>query len=185
MMEWFQNLIDRFAEAFRWFYILQPWEQALRIRCGKWVRKHEGGLHFKIPYIDYIFKQNCRFRITDVPNQTITTLDDKTITIAGALKYRVEDVTPLYMNLHMADNTIAQTVQGILTEHIAWSTFEQCEPEKLMNFVNNKLDLGRWGLAEVEFILTDFAAVKTYRFITGDLNRWTENSLETDEAEDV
>lgn len=184
-MEWLQGLFDRFAEAFRWFYILQPWEQALRVRCGRWIKKHEGGVHFKIPYIDWIFKQNCRLRISDIPNQTITTLDDHTITVAGALKYRVADVTPLYMNLHMAEDTIAQTVQGILTEKIAWSTLDDCEPEKLMDHVNNRLDLQRWGLAEYEFILTDFARVKTYRFITGDLNRWKNHALATDEAEDL
>jgi len=185
-VEWLQTFFDRFAEAFRWFYILQPWEQAIRVRAGRWIVKHEGGMHFKIPYIDYIFKQNCRLRITDVPNQSVTTLDDHTITFAGALRYKVRDVVPLYTKLHMAEDTINTYIQGILTQKLAWSSYDDCEPEKLMSHVNHEMigQLKEWGLADCKFILTDFAKVKTYRFITGDLNKWRENALQTDEAEE-
>jgi hypothetical protein len=176
-MAWLQSLMTHFGEAFRWFYILQPWEQALRVRCGKHIRLHAGGLHFKVPYIDYIFKQNTRLRISDVPAQTITTLDAQTITLSGALQYRVADITPLFTKLHMAENTIAQECQAILTEYIAW--------KDIMSHVQERLNLEQYGLADIRFILKDFAVVKTYRFITGDMDTWTDHSLQTDAAEDV
>ena len=184
-MAWLNSLLTNFSEAFRWFYILQPWEQALRVRCGKYIRLHDGGLHFKVPYIDFIFKQNTRLRISDVPAQTITTLDARTITLSGALQYRVADITPLFTKLHMAENTIAQECQAILTEYIAWNEFKECEPKNVMQHVQDNLTLEEYGLADVRFILKDFAVVKTYRFITGDMDTWTDHSLQTDEAEDV
>jgi len=184
-MAWLNHLITNFAELFKWFYILQPWEQALRVRCGKRIQLHGGGLHFKVPYIDYIFKQNTRLRISDVPAQTITTLDGRTITLSGALQYRVADITPLFMKLHMAENTIAQECQGILTEYIAWNEFKVCDPKSVMQHVQTKLNLELYGLDDVRFILKDFAVVKTYRFITGDMDTWTDHALETDSAEDV
>lgn len=188
-MEWLKELIDRFAEAFRWFYIVQPWEQALRVRLGKWTVKHNGGLHFKIPYIDYIFKQNCRLRISDIPNQSVTTLDHKTITLAGALRYRVADVEPLYNKIHMGEDTISTYVQCVLTEKIAWSDFDDCEPKVLIKHVNEKIvdQLTEWGLADIEFLLTDFAVVRTYRLITGALTEgvYRDNHLQTDEADEV
>ncbi len=182
-MEWLQTIFNRFTEAFKWFWILQPWEQALRVRGGKTVKKFNGGVHFKIPYYDFIFSQNCRLRIADVPSQEITTLDGKTITISGALKYRVEDVTPLYMKLHTANDTIGITVQGILTEKIAWSDYKDCEPDKIMQHVNETMAFDEWGLADYKFILTHFAVVKTYRFITGDLKQFYDNALRTDGAD--
>ena len=181
-MEWLQGLIDRFSQAFKWLYILQPWEQALRVRAGKWTVKHKGGVHFRIPYLDYIFKQNTRLRLSEVPSMTVTTLDGKTITLSGALSYRVEDVEPLYMKLHMAENTIARQTQGIISRYIAWHHFVDCSPTKLMGHVDNELNLGRYGLADVDFILKDFAVVKTYRFITGDVDSWNDHALQTDEA---
>jgi len=184
-MAWLNSLLTNFAEAFKWFYILQPWEQALRVRCGKHIRLHAGGLHFKVPYIDFIFKQNTRLRISDVPAQTITTLDARTITLSGALQYRVADITPLFTKLHMAESTIAQECQAILTEYIAWNDFSQCSPKDVMLNVQRELNLERYGLADVRFILKDFAVVKTYRFITGDMDTYLDHSLQTDEPEEM
>lgn len=184
-MTWLNSLLTNFAEAFKWFYILQPWEQALRVRCGKNIRLHAGGLHFKVPYIDFIFKQNTRLRISDVPAQTVTTLDARTITLSGALQYRVADITPLFMKLHMAESTIAQECQAVLTEYIGWNDFAQCSPKDVMQHVQGNVDLEKYGLADVRFILKDWAVVKTYRFITGDMDTWSDHALQTDEAEDV
>lgn len=179
-MEWLQTIFNHFTSLFVWWFVLQPWEQGLRVRCGKRIKKFGGGIHFKIPYLDYIFSQNCRLRISGISPQTVTTLDHKTITLAGALQYRVEDVTPLYMHLHMADETISNMVQAMLTEFIAWRTFDQCSPDKLMDFVSENLDLSMYGLTEVRFILSDFAVVKTYRMITGEINRYFGYALQTD-----
>ena len=184
-MEWLQTIFDRFTEAFRWLWILQPWEQALRVRCGKKIVKFQGGIHFKIPYIDYIFAQNCRLRLSEVPSQTVTTLDHRSITLSGALCYRVEDVEPLYNKLHMAEETISRKTQGIISRYIAWHEFEDCSPEKVMQHVDNTIKFEQYGLADVEFVLKDFAVVRTYRFITGELDGYMGNSLNTDEAEDV
>ena len=184
-MEWLQTFMTRFAEAFRWLWILQPWEQALRVRRGKTIVKFHGGLHFKIPYFDYIFKQNCRWRLSEVPSQTVTTLDGKSITLSGAVGYRVNDVTPLYMKLHMAEETIARKTQGIISSYIAWHHFPDCSPEKVMQHVDNTLSLGEFGLVEVDYILKDFAVVKTYRFITGEVDGYMSNTLQTDKADDV
>lgn len=182
-MEWLQTIFNRFTEAFKWFYILQPWEQALRIRLGDKIIKHEGGLHFKVPYIDFIFKQNTRLRLSEVPAQTVTTLDGKTITLSGALSYRVGDVEPLYMALHMAENTLTRQVHGIISRYIAWHEYAECSPEQVMTHVDSKLDMDKYGLEDAAYILKDFAVVRTYRFIMGDLDTWNDHSLQTDEAE--
>lgn len=184
-MEWLQSFMSRFAEAFRWLWILQPWEQALRVRGGKKIVKFHGGLHFKIPYLDYIFSQNCRMRLSEVPSQTVTTLDGKSITLSGALAYRVDDVEPLYTKLHMAEETLSRKTQGIISSYIAWHHFSDCSPKHVMEYVDEHLQLGGYGLADVEFILKDFAVVKTYRFITGDVESYMSNSLQTDEADEV
>ena len=181
-MEWLQGIIDRFAQAFKWFYILQPWEQALRVRFGKWITKHNGGLHFRIPYIDYIFKQNTRLRLSEIPSMTVTTTDGKTITLSGALQYRVHNVEPLYTKLHMAENTIARQTQGIISRFIALNDLEDCGPYTIIEVVEENVNLERYGLAEVEFILKDYAVVRTYRLITGDVDSWNDHALLTDEA---
>lgn len=179
-MEWLQSFISHFTGAFKWLYVLQPWEQALRVRAGRYITMHDGGIHFKIPYLDYIFKQNTRLRLSEVGVQTVTTLDQKTITLSGALSYRVRDITPLYQKLHQPEDTISRQVQAIISTFIATHKSEDCGPQALMDHVKDNLDVEQYGLADTKFILKDFASVKTYRFVTGNLENWAAHTLETD-----
>lgn len=186
-MEWLQQIFSRFGEAFKWWFVLQPWEQALRVRAGRHIKKFEGGIHFKVPYLDAIFSQNCRLRISDIPQQTITNASNETLTIAGALRYRVEDVEPLYNKLHMAENTLAQTTQSLVADYVATSKGADCVPHRVQQHINQVIqkDFTEYGLADVKFLLTDYARVKTYRVIMGDMAKWTNHELATDEQSDV
>jgi hypothetical protein len=186
-MEWLQTLFDRFTEAFKWWFVLQPWEQALRVRAGRWVTKYEGGMHWRIPYLDAIFKQNCRLRISDVPQQTITNASNETLTIAGALQYRVEDVTPLYTHLHMAEETLAYTIQSLVADYIAVHKGGECDPHTVQDAINTIIldRFAEYGLAEIKFLLTDYARVRTYRVIMGDMSKWNNGELRTDVADEV
>ena len=184
-MEWLKVLVNRFTEAFRWWFVLQPWEQALRVRAGKTIRKFEGGIHFRVPYLDAIFKQNCRLRISDMTQTTVTTANNSTITMAGALRYRVVDVEPLYNALHMAENTIIQYVQGVIAKYVAVTDEHECTPAHIVDHVNENIrQLEEWGLGELEFILTDYARVRTYRLIQGAMDRWNDFSLQTNEPDE-
>ena len=66
-----QDVLTRFSELLKWRFVLQPREQALRVRAGRCITKFEGGIHFKVPCFGAIFKQNCRLHISDVLQQTM------------------------------------------------------------------------------------------------------------------
>jgi len=184
-MAWLQDLLTRFAEAFKWWFILQPWEQALRVRAGRHIKKFGGGIHFKVPYLDAIFKQNCRLRITDCGHQTITTRDDRTITLTGQLRYRVADVTPLYTKLHMAEETIIQLIQECIADFVTVRDRDQAGPEKITKHVNEELDLKQYGLSELKFAICDYAVVRTYRLINEGFYNWSDHKLATDAEDEV
>ena len=186
-MEWLQQLLTRFTEAFKWWFVLQPWEQALRVRAGRYIRKFEGGIHFRVPYLDSIFKQNCRLRISDVPQQTITNASNETLTIAGALQYKVVDVTPLYMRLHMAEETLAYSVQSLVADYIAVHKGDECDPHTVQDAINETIvsSFAEYGLSEIKFLLTDYARVRTYRIIMGDMAKWNNGELRTDVEDEV
>ena len=178
-MEWLSGLFRNFGELFRWFFILQPWEQALRIRAGRRVRKFTGGMHFRIPFVDTVFRQNTRTRISGVKASNVTTTDGRTITVAGAIEYEILDIAPLYERLHNAEETIGQNVQSILAAYIINHAFADCTPEKIMGHVSETMNLTQWGLSRGRFLLTDFAVVRTYRVITGEVHKWFDDALDT------
>jgi hypothetical protein len=183
-MEWLQSLINNFSQLFRWFFILQPWEQALRVRAGIYVVRFQGGIHFKIPFIDFIFKQNCRERVMDTGAQTCTTLDGKTITLLSTLAYTIEDVTPLYQKLHQAQDSIRTIIQNIISDYIVHRKISQCTQAQVLAHVGSNLDLTQYGLINIRFGITDYVVVRTYRLINEGFNDYFSNHLKTDTPEE-
>ncbi|HEX7012571.1 MAG TPA: SPFH domain-containing protein [Steroidobacteraceae bacterium] len=178
-MSWFQHIIDVIRGLFQWWFIVLPWEQGVRIRLGKHVKQFGDGVHMQIPFIDRVYIQNTRMRIASLSPQTLTTADGKTITCAGSLRYRVKDVMTLYRTLHQAEETIKLQVEGLLADYIIRHNLPECSPCVVSDHVTAQLDLSRYGLNDTQFFLTDFAVVKTFRLIGGNMERYNSGPLET------
>ncbi len=167
----FTQLSSVFKDMFQWWVLLAPWEQALRVRRGKTVKKLGGGIHFRIPLLDRFFVQSVRLRITDCPLQTITTLDGKTITLKAQLGYRIENLKLLYDTLHDAEGTVMNIVQMIIADHVCANDVQDLLPLQIAEALQLPLTerLALYGLGGVNLSITDFAIVKTYRLITQDI----------------
>lgn len=167
-----RELINALRAALTWWITVAPWEQAIRVRFGKRVMLLEAGIHLRLPLFDRIYVQSIRRRTSALATQTLTTKDGKSLTMAVALSYRVVDLLRLYNTLHHAEGTISNTVQGAVGEYVYTHTLEECQPSTLATQVIALLDLGRYGLADVEITITTFVVVKTYRFLTGEGHSW-------------
>lgn len=180
-MEWFSTLVRSFTGLFKWWLITMPWEHAIRVRLGKHVTVHKkGGVIFRIPYVDQVFVQNVRERVSATTAQTLTTVDGHTITLAACLRYRIEDILPLYQRLHQAAETIQQEIEGLFSEYIITHEVGECTPELVIGHVLEHLDVSQYGLYLKSVFLTDFARVRTYRLIQGAMDaRWIEDELRT------
>lgn len=162
------ELVSRFTGIFRWWVSVAPWEQAVRVRLGKHVRVLGAGVHLRIPAVDRVFRQSTRRRFSSVPTQTVTTRDEKTVTISGALGYAIADVGALYNTVHQAEDTIQTEAQAAVARYVHAHDLAECSPITLEHVVTEALDLGRYGISGVEFSVTDFAVVKTFRLIQGE-----------------
>src|SRR5690349_20949371 len=110
--------IQQIVRVFTWFVVVAPWEQALRVRAGKHVRKLDGGIYLSIPFLDRIFKQSVRRRINVLHPQTLTTMDRHVVTCAGAIGYSVGDLEKLYDTLEQPNDTIENEVKAIISDFI-------------------------------------------------------------------
>lgn len=178
-MGWLQQIFDAVRNLFKWWFIVLPWEQSIRVRIGRHVRVFGAGIHFQIPFIDKLYVQNTRMRITPLSPQTLTTLDGRTITCAGSLRFRLFDVLRLYQTLHQAEETIRQHAEGLLADYVIRHNLADCAPSMVADHVTAKLDLSQYGLNDSRLFLTDFAVVKTYRLIGGNLERYARDGIDT------
>lgn len=166
------TLLKQLAQAFTWFVVVAPWEQAIRVRLGKHIRKLDAGIYIRIPFVDRVFKQSIRRRLSLIRPQTLTTSDGKVVTCAGAVGYSIGDLVKLYDTLESPNDTLENEVAAIVSRFIGGRPLKDATSPALEEFVRANLDLAKYGLTGQEFYTTSFAASKTYRFITGDLGTW-------------
>lgn len=162
-----ENIFSGLGNMLRWWIVIAPWEQAIRVRGGKSIKTLGPGIRFRIPGLDRFFIQSTRKRYMHTPPQNVTTKDGRSITISGGTAYIIKDIGMLYDTLNAAEDVIATETQSKIAEYVTERTLEECSIGGLQSYVNEHLNLTKYGLGDVGFFVTDFVAVRTYRIITG------------------
>jgi regulator of protease activity HflC (stomatin/prohibitin superfamily) len=174
-----KELINQILKLFTWLVIVAPWEQALRVRLGKRVRLLTAGTYFSIPFMDRVYRQSIRHRLTVIPPQILTSKDGKAISVGGAVGYAIADLQKLYNTLHNPDDTIQSAVAACVAEYVANHPAVECIPSDIETAVSQNLRLEEYGLTTGEFYITNFAVVRTLRVITGEIRGWSTGGIDT------
>lgn len=184
-MAWLNTLIKHLGDLLRWWVVIAPWEQAVRVRLGKRTKLLEGGIHLRIPKIDLVYKQSIRLRYCSIPTQTLTTRDGIAITTSGMAGFEIADIMRVYQTLHHPDAVVYGRAMSIISETVVNSTREDCTPSRVEMVVKESLQgyIEEMGLRLVDLSITDFAAVKTFRLIQGEPMDWISNDLDTSTSE--
>jgi len=160
-----KDLLEYVFNMFKIWVIIQPFQNALIIRGGKQVREVEGGLYFKIPYFDSVYVKDKKLRVIDLPMQTLTTKDGKTITLGSAAGYSIFSLTTLYDTLLHPESTIANMLMSEIAETIYSTDKSNLTPKFIEESVKGKVDIEKYGLKFEYYKITTFAVVTTYRLI--------------------
>lgn len=171
-----RELMHQIGQLFTWLVLIAPWERALRIRLGKNVKELGPGTWIRVPFIDRVYRQSIRRRLSLISAQTLTTKDGHTITLAGSVGYQVRDLRKLYDTLHAAEDTIEAEVASKVSAFVTGRTLAECDPAALELHVREQIDLSQYGLEGQEFWLTNFVRVKTYRLLGGEIRTWSRSA---------
>lgn len=161
------SAIQQFFGSVVFWTIVQPWEQAIRVRAGKHVRRLAPGLHLRIPILDEVHKQASRLRCSLIPTQTLSTADGHTLVVSGTLGFAIADIEKVYRRLSHAEDTVSQLAAGAIAAQVFALTRANALPESVAAAVTKELrtTLEPLGFAEVSVRLTDFAFVRAFRLM--------------------
>lgn len=165
------DLLRQFRSLFVWWTVVEPWNEALRVRLGKSITSLGPGLHWKIPNADKIYRQSNRRRVSLMPMQTLTTSDGKTLTMQAVMGYAIVDLRKLYDTLHHAEATLQNLGAAAIAEYVTGHESEQLTADVLSDEI--VVDMSEFGIGPVEFNVVEFAFVRTYRLIGGEGWDWT------------
>ncbi|WP_067049143.1 SPFH domain-containing protein [Methanofollis ethanolicus] len=98
--------------------IIQPYEQGLQIRLGKYIGRLNPGFRWVIPLITFVQKIDLRTQVMDVPSQEVITKDNSPTNVDAIVYTRVVDPEKAFFevaNYRMATVALAQTsLRGII-----------------------------------------------------------------------
>lgn len=166
----FNNIFDaisRFFQQFVFWYMIEPWQQCLRVRAGKHVKRIGPGFHIRIPYIDSIHVEHSRYRTCLCAPQTLTTADNKILVCSVATGHSLGDIFKLYNTLSSADDTINQTVSSFVADYVSRTNSADLKVEELSDSLTSMLskEFEQYGLDNVTVRIQDFAYIKAFRLI--------------------
>ncbi len=92
--------------------IVQPYEQAIYMRLGKFVRVLDQGLNIVCPLINEVVKLDLRTEVLDVPKQEVITKDNSPVQVDAVIYIKVTDPKNAFFEVtdyRLATVNLAQT----------------------------------------------------------------------------
>ena len=151
------------------FKIIFQNEGGILMRGGKYKKTLGPGFHWKWPVYDYIQKECVTEQIVNLPNQSLMTIDGRTLALSGTIKYQITDVRKALLEVLDYDVSLQNFAMSALGEYVSLSTdlkySEICEEVR----ENISIEATDWGIEVLGFWLTDYAEHKVYRIMTLDV----------------
>lgn len=164
MTTWIQYLFDKLEFLFKWWVIIQPWEQGLRVWMGKKERFLNPGIYWRIPFFHSVYIQQIRTHYVNLALQSLTTKCGKQLTIGLIVGYSIADMQKMYNSIGEVEGYVTSVVSGRVSEYIEDNYIEDCTDDKIIPYLmeNDSMSVG----INIESISV-FAkvVVRTYRLI--------------------
>lgn len=164
-MEWFKEIWNQISTILKWWVIILPWEEGVRIRLGKNVKILKPGIHFRLPYFDSCYRQSIRINFVNFATQTLTTSTKETITISAIVGYSIKDIFKVYNSVSKIEGAVTGKVMGAIADFVSRMTLVNCKPSDIEDSVKSSIGEMDWGINIEELKITSYAVVKTYRLI--------------------
>lgn len=190
-MQWLVDLIIYLRDALKPFEVIDHYDRGVRLRLGKpmrdnphkkWKQKlkfafrgdpnekikiYEPGFYWKIPFADDFNTHMVKITTMDLSEQTITTKDNISIVARGILKYEVENVATLLLEVDDPAAAVVDMSMGILREVLMEKNWSECNDPKLGKEVARRIrvEAKKWGIKVEEFTLTDLAQMRSIRLL--------------------
>jgi len=171
MTSWLTTIFHAMSQPLKWWVVVAPWEQGIRVRLGKEAIELNPGIHFRIPFLDRIYVQSIRLRIVTSGSLTVSTPDGKVVTTRLTVRFAIQNVKLLYNTIANPETTLINHVSSLAAEHISQTNGIDLSHQSLSEYVEGKLDVDGWGLCDVSVNIIDFAFTRTYRLMGNEYER--------------
>lgn len=170
----FDKLLDWIAAGvshLQFMFIIDPYEEGVVLRLGKYNRTVVEGWHFVAPFgIERIIKDTVVRRTAYLSVQSLTSKDGKAVNLSPIVIYKIRNIRRWELEVDDASDAIRDITYGLndqLCSETLWKdVYTQEYAEELTRLV--KKDGTDWGAFVVKVKFSDRAQSRSMRIWTGD-----------------
>jgi regulator of protease activity HflC (stomatin/prohibitin superfamily) len=157
-MESFINLLTYFGKELLPVFVVNDFENAIKLSGGKYTNRiYYAGWYWKVPFYDEILTVTTILTTLSIPTQSLVTIDNKSITVKGVVKYKIDNVEHFILEIYDATDAISDTTQSIIARECTKRTWQEIREEDIDNEITKKLRLAvkKWGVHIENVTLSD------------------------------
>lgn len=131
--EWLKWLLEQAWHYIMPFTVITDYESGVLLRFGRLVKVLTPGIHFKFPLIDIIITAHIKPDTMEIAPISITTLDDKTVSIGAIIEIEVIDVQKYLIEANEARSNIHDIIRGVMSDTLEDITWADIKKKKTIN----------------------------------------------------
>lgn len=147
------------------FEIVKVYEAGAVLRFGRFHRKVEPGLAWKIPFAEDIITANTVLTTLRLIPQTLTTADNQSVVIGAIIKYRIEDVEAYVTQIWDQHDVLADVTMGAIGDAVAKATWADLLVNRLDVIGVVRRQVNQYGFKIHNITFTDYGRVRSLRLI--------------------
>jgi regulator of protease activity HflC (stomatin/prohibitin superfamily) len=168
----FDKLVELLIDCldlFRFWEVIDPYEQGVRIRFGKSNRKIlTEGLHWQLPFkFDKILTINHVPSVKELGVQTITTADGVTVGLQAIVKYEIKNPAVALLDVDNEVDAVAELTQAIIRSVIIATPYASVNNLDLEDEIIKlaKKEATQWGIKVVKVTIKSLGKIPTIRLM--------------------
>lgn len=157
-----------FYDYLKFWWVVEQYNQAVLLRFGKFEKVLNPGFHWKYPMTDMVVETTVVPTTMRLQHQSLSTKDEKNIVVQAVIKYQIQDVKKLLLEVYDPVDAIGDMTQAIIKSIIMERTWLECKDTEIDNMVTKKarIEAKKWGIEIMQVTLVDIAIVPSFRLMS-------------------
>lgn len=141
MFDRFIDMIISVWDHFKPIIFILEYEEGVMFRAGSYLKPMKPGWHFRIPFVDDIHVENVKADTMNINAVTITTLDNKTITIGCEFDFFIADIHLAVVQTNDWRGNLHDICLGILSDHLEECNWDDIRKKVIKNQIFKKIQV--------------------------------------------
>jgi regulator of protease activity HflC (stomatin/prohibitin superfamily) len=164
------DLLIACLELFRFWIVLDPYEQGVLLRLGRFVRVVDPGFHWILPFrIDHVVYECVVASTHSLGNESVVSTDGKSVGFHAVVTYQVRDIKKALLEIEDVNHAVRDACLGEIGRVLRESSWSEITDKDILDKLTAACRRRgfRYGIEIVSVQLASLSLVKNIR-IMGD-----------------